>query len=305
MGVYDVIVLGTGPAGLSAAVYATRYNLKLLVIGRGPALMSEASDVCNYLGFPNISGVGMDKAFRDHAEKLGVQIKQETVEAISKENDFVVRTGQNEYRAKTLIYALGGEKRKMGIPDEQRFVGKGVSYCATCDGAFFRDKNVAVTGGSNSAAMSALVLSDVAKKVYIVYRRDKMRAFPAWVKNIEARDNIEIIYNYLIKKIKGDKLVQGAVLENTKTGEEKELELNGIFVEFGHVPNSGLAKELGVETLENGRIKVSDGMTTNVKGFLAAGDVTSGSNRFDQVVTAASEGAIAADSAYKIITEVD
>ncbi|UCG95230.1 MAG: FAD-dependent oxidoreductase [archaeon] len=306
MGVYDVIVLGAGPAGLSAAVYATRYNLKLLVIGKGPALMSEAPEVCNYLGYPSISGTDMDNAFREHVEKLGAEIRQETLQSLDKDGDiFVVKTDQGEYRSKTVIYAMGGTKRKMGLPEEQKFMGRGVSYCATCDAAFFRGKTVAVTGGSNSAAMAALVLSDVAEKVYIVYRRDKMRAFPSFMKKIEQKENIEIIHNSLIKEIKGDKLVEGMVIENTETGEKKEIEVNGIFVEFGQAPNSGPARELGAETLENGRIKVNEDMTTSVRGLLAAGDVTSGSDKFDQVVTAAAEGAIAARSAYKIITEVD
>ncbi len=302
---YDTIVLGAGPAGLSAAVYCTRYNLNLLAIAGGPGMMSEAGEVCNYLGYPSISGAEMDRIFREHAEKLGVEIRDESVESLEKRGDFfIIKTGKNEYEARTVIYALGGAKRKMGLPEEKKFTGRGVSYCATCDSAFFGGKVVAVTGGSNSAAMAALILSKIAKKVYIVYRRERMRAFPSFVKNIEQSGNIEIVHDSMIKEIKGEKIVEGAVIENLKTGEKKELALSGIFVEFGHVPNSGLAKKLGVETTESGRIKVGEDMTTNVKGLVAAGDVTSGSGRFDQVVTAAAEGAIAANSAYKFVSEV-
>lgn len=301
--VYDVIVLGAGPAGLSAAVYCRRYELSVLVLGSGPGLMSEAPEVCNYLGFANISGAEMDRKFREHAEGLGAEIKNEEVKALKKEKWFVVETNGGTYESKALIYALGGEKRKLGIPEEKKFLGRGVSYCFTCDAPFFRNKTVAITGGSNSAAMGALLLSKFAKKVYIIYRRDRLRAFPAFVKKINETGNIETIFNSTIKEIKGEKLVTGLVMEG-KEG-RKDLELDGIFVEYGCVPNSGLAKNLGAETDENGSIRTGEDMSTKVKGLFAAGDVTTGSNGFMQVATASAEGAIAAASVYKFITEGD
>ncbi len=303
--VYDVIVLGTGPAGLSAAVYCKRYDLNILSIGKESGMMSEADEICNYLGFPHISGFQMAKSFLDHAKELGVEVKSEEVKGLKKEETkFVVETDNGTYEAITVIYALGGVKRRLGLPEEKNFVGKGVSYCFTCDAPFFKDKVVAVTGGANSAVMGALLLSKFAKKVFIIYRRDKLRAFPAFIKKIKKTENIETVFSSIVKKIEGDNLVEKVFLENSKTGEKSELELNGIFVEYGCIPNSSLAKEAGVETDERGRIMVKGGMSTNVKGFFAAGDVTTGSNGFDQVITAAAEGAIAASSVYKLISEV-
>lgn len=304
--IYDVIILGAGPAGLSAAVYTTRYNLDTLVIGKGPGLMAEADEICNYLGFSSISGSEMDSKFREHAENLGVEIKREEVRKLGKDGDFfITKTDKAEYKSRTLVYALGGTKRRMPLPEEEKFRGRGLSYCATCDGAFFRDKIVAVTGGRNSAVMSALMLSRLAKKVYLIYRRDKLRAFPSLIKKMEENENIEIIFNSNIKEIKGDKTVEKVVLENLKTGESSEMAVNGVFVEFGHIPNSDLVKDLGVETTDKGRINVSKDMSTNVRGVFAAGDVTTGSSEFEQVVTAAADGAIAARSVYKLISEVD
>lgn len=303
--VYDVIVLGTGPAGLSAAVYCKRYDLNLIVIGKEAGAISEADEVDNYLGFVHISGMEMINKFVEHAEELGVEIHREEIIKIVKQGDnFIVDTDHGSYESRSLIYALGGTKRKLGLPEEKNFVGRGVSYCATCDGAFFRNKTAAVTGGSDSAAMAALLLSRFAKQVFIVYRRNKLRAFPVLVKKIENTENIKTIFNSVINEIKGKKLVEKIIIENTKTGEKSELELNGIFVEFGHVPNSDFAKNVGVETVENGRIKVKEDMSTNVRGFFAAGDVTTGGNDFDQAVTAAAEGSVAAASVYKLISEV-
>ncbi len=297
---YDVIVLGAGPAGLSAAVYCRRYELSVLVIGKGPGLMSEAPEVCNYLGFPKISGAEMDRRFREHAEGLGAEIKNEEAKSLKKKKFFAVETDKETYEAKILIYALGGTKRKLGLPEEKKFTGRGVSYCFTCDAPFFKNRTVAITGGSDSAAMGALLLSKFAKKVYIIYRRDRLRAFPALVKKIEETRNVETVFNSVIKEIKGDKLVKGVVLE--VGGKTRELELDGIFVEYGSVPNSGLAAGLGVDLDGDGGIKAGEDASTNVPGLFAAGDVTNG---FMQVVTAAAGGAVAAASAYKFITEGD
>lgn len=303
--IYDVIILGAGPAGLSAAVYGKRYDLNLIVIGKEAGAISEADEVDNYLGFVHISGMDITKKFTDHAEELGVEIHREEIIKIGRQGDnFIVETDKGNYESRSLVYALGGNKRKLGLPEEKDFVGRGVSYCATCDGAFFRNKTVAVTGGSDSAVMAALLLSRFASQVFIIYRRNKLRAFPVLVKKIENTENIKTIFNSVINEIKGEKLVEKVVIENTKTEEKSELELNGIFVEFGHVPNSGFAESIGVETAEKGRIKVKEDMSTNVKGFFAAGDVTTGSNVFDQVVTAAAEGSVAAESVYKLISEV-
>ena len=301
--IYDTIILGAGPAGLSAAVYATRYSLKTLVIGKGPGLMTEAHEIENYLGFKKVSGAELDKRFLEHAESLGAEVKREEVLKIEKNGEtFTVTTDRGKYESKTLIYALGGIKRKLNVPSEKKFRGRGISYCATCDAAFFKDKIVAVTGGSDSAAMSALLLAKFAKKVYIIYRRGKLRAFPSLVEKIGKTNNIETIYNTVIKDVKGENLVEGVVLEYRETGETSELQLDGIFVEYGHEPNSYLAEELGVKLSEKGRIVVGEDMSTSISGFFAAGDITTGSDRFDQIITAAAEGSIAAKSAHNFIS---
>ncbi len=303
---YDLIVLGKGPAGISAAIYAKRYNMKVLVIGSQPSTISESGEVSNYMGYPSISGIELSDKFEEHAKELEIEIITEKITKIEKNKDnFFVFTEQGKYESRTLVYALGGVKRKSGLENEKDFIGRGISYCATCDGAFFKDKIVAVTGGSNSAATSAILLSNIAKKVYVVYRRDSMRCFPFYEKKIRKKENVEVIFNSNIVKIKGDKLLESAVVRNITTGEETELDLDGIFVEFGYTPNFKLAKEFGVKVNDKGRIIVGDDMSTNIDCFFAAGDVTDGSNSFDQVVTAASEGAIASQSAYKKISESD
>jgi len=300
---YDVIILGSGPAGLSAAVYSRRYEMKTLVIGKGYGRISEAHEVENYLGFKNISGLELSKKFTEHAKSLGAEIVREEILKVEKNGKgFVVTTENGKYESKTVIYALGGGRRKLGVPNEEKFKGRGISYCATCDAAFFKDKVVAVTGGSDSAAMAALLLSKIAKKVYIIYRRGKLRAFPSLIKKIEEKENIETIFNTIIKEVEGDSSVEKIIIENRETGEIKEIKVNGVFVEYGYEPNSYLAEELGVKLSEKGRIVVDENMRTNVEGFFAAGDVTTGSGRFDQVITAAAEGAIAARSAHDYIT---
>ncbi|RLC27814.1 MAG: thioredoxin reductase [Deltaproteobacteria bacterium] len=303
MKTYDTVILGAGPAGMSAAVYGTRYNLSMLVIGRDFGTITETDEISNYLGFPSASGTELAKKFTAHLKDLGGTVRYEEILDIKPDGgNFTVTTNRDKYTSRTVIYCLGGVKRKLGLPEEERFAGKGVSYCSTCDAAFFRNKTVAVAGGRNSAAMSALLLSRLAKKVYIIYRGDRLKAFPSSVRSVEKTGNITVILDSVIREIKGKDSVESLVLENLKTGERRDLRLDGIFVEFGHIPNSGLAKKAGAETLDDGRIITDSGMSTNIRGLFAAGDVTSGSNGFEQVITAASEGAIAAQSAYKIIS---
>ena len=301
--VYDLIILGAGPAGLCAAVYSLRYNIKTLVIGKEQGTIAEAEKVENYMGFPSISGFGLAQKFTEHAETLGAEINREEIKEIKKDGKkFLVKTNKNEYKSKSIIYALGGIKRKLNLPEEKELKGRGISYCATCDAAFFKNKKVIVAGGGNAAIASALHLSKFADEVYIVYRRDKMRAFPFFIKKAKSDPKIKVIYNSVISKINGDKRVESVVLKNTKDGKEEEIEIDGVFVEFGYEPNSDLAEGIGVEITKEGRIKVNEDMSTNVDGFFAAGDVTTGSNKFNQLVTAAAEGAISSRSAYNFVS---
>ena len=300
--VYDLIILGSGPAGLSGAVYSLRYNMNLLVIGMEMGTIVDAEKVDNYMGFPSISGVELAKKFTEHAEKLGAVIIREEIENIKKDGDiYTVKTNKNKYESKSIIYALGGIKRKLKLESEKKFMGKGISYCATCDAAFFKDKKVAVAGGGNASVASALHLSKFASEVYIIYRREKLRAFPFFIKKAEDDPKINIIYNSNIVELKGENKLESIVIENSKDGKRTEMKMDGVFVEFGYEPNSDIAEKIGVEITEEGRIKVNEDMSTNIKGFFAAGDVTTGSNRFNQLVTAAAEGAIASSSAYKFI----
>lgn len=300
---YDLIILGSGVAGLSAGIYAARYKMKTLILGRDMGMTAEAPEIENYPGIWGISGTELVKRFTEHAKEMGAEIIYDEIENIEKvENGFKVKTSAYEFFGKAVIYALGGMKRKLGLENEKKFIGKGISYCATCDSRLFRDKVIAVLGGANSAATTSLLLAKYAKKVYLIHRKDSLRADPILISKLGAEKNIEIIYNHIVKELKGKDRLESVVIENIVNGENTELKLDGIFVEFGYVPNSFLAEKIGVEICEDGRIKVKEDMSTNIEGFYAAGDITSGSNRLDQIVTAAAEGAIAANSAYKYIS---
>ena len=299
MKTYDVIILGTGPAGLSAAIYASRYNLKTLVLGNVfESLINEAHLVENYPGFESISGAELLKKIKKHAEKSGAEISEKLVNKIVKVKDgFEVYIENQKLKAKSIILALGTKKRKLDVKGEKEFLGKGVSYCYVCDANFFVDKNVAVIGGSNSAALAGLLLSEKCKKVYIIYRKTKMRCEPVFLDRLNKKKNVEIIYSVLPKEIRGRNKVEKVILDNNK-----ELKVDGIFVEIGEVPSSVLLKDLKIKTDKNGYVIVDEYKATNVKGVFAAGDITK--NVLKQVITASADGVIAATSAYKYVKEL-
>ncbi len=304
---YDVIIIGAGPAGFCAGIYSVRYNLKTLLIGKElGGQISEAWEVDNYPGLPGIKGMDMAKKFKEHAEKLGVGIKLFTeVSGVEKKGDgFLVKTGSDErFTGNAVIFATGSRKRKMGIPGEKKLAGKGVSYCATCDAAFFRDKTVAVIGGGNSAVRAAILLAEQSKKVYLIYRRtfDKMKAVPYWKEKARENPKIEMIFESAPTEILGEDRVESINIK----GKEKQykMEVDGVFIEIGSEPASSLAKELGAEVEGNGMVKTGRDMSTTIPGIFAAGDITGESNRFEQIVTAAAEGAIAAESAYNYVKD--
>ena len=296
--VYDVVIVGTGPAGLGAGIYAGRYMMKTLVVGELPGgTIAEAHKVCNFPTYKEISGMELSQKMMEQVREIGVDIKLERVEEISKsEGVFEVRTSRNSYRARSVIIATGSKKRKLEIKGEDEFLGKGVSYCATCDAGFFKDKVVAVVGGGDAALTAALLLAEYAKKVYIVYRKEKFfRAEPSWIKQVELNEKIEPVFNSTIKEILGGEKVEKILLDSGK-----ELDVDGVFVEIGLIPITALAEGLGVE-LEEGHIKVNKKMETNVEGVYAAGDITNGPLK--QAITAAADGAIAATSAYNYVSE--
>ncbi len=308
---YDLIIIGAGPAGLVAGVYAARYNLKTLVIGKeAGGMMNEAHLVENYLGFPPTPGVELGKRFREMVEKLGVRIETgaEVVGLSVIRGGFEVKTNRGElFAARALIMAVGTEKRKLNVPGEQEFLGKGVSYCYTCDAPLFKNKVVGVVGGANSAAMAALALAGHAKNVLMMYRRDRLRCDPVLLERVEKNPRIEIIYGVVPARVEGKGFLESVVLkrsDKTKRGKVREgrVILQGLFVEVGEVPMVSLAKQIGLKLSENQFIVVNDDMSTNVPGVFAAGDITTGSIEFRQIITAAAEGAIAAQSAFNYIS---
>lgn len=298
--IFDLIIIGSGPAGMAASIYSSRYKVNHLVIGREPGGQAiEAHNIENWPGTLSIPGYELMQKMREHAEKLGAKIEMDSVSGVAKDGDlFAVTTHAGQYKAKNIILALGMNYKKLNIPGEEKFKGKGVSYCPTCDAAFFKDKIVAVAGGGNSAASAAQLLAEYASKVFIIYRGEKLKVDPAYLENFAKNDKIEIIYGTNITGIKGENAVQKIVLDKEYNA-ENELEVQGVFIEIGSEPGVELPKQLNVEVDEEGFIIAAPDQSTNVAGVYAAGDATTGSNKMRQVITAAAEGAIAAASVYK------
>ncbi len=306
---YDIVIVGGGPAGLTAALYAARYGLKTIVVTKlvgGQA--TEAPLVDDYPGLPEIPGSDLMNKFADHVRKYGVPIIIDEVVDLKREGVYwCVYTRlerlDRKYCGYAVILAMGSEKRKLGVPGEKEFVGKGVSYCATCDGPLFKDKIVAVVGGGNSALISALYLASLASKVYLIHRRREFRAFPVYVDKARKNPKIEFILNSIITRILGDNRVRGVIVKNKETGEEKELRLDGLFIEIGSEPPTEFFKKIGIPVDEKGYAIVKPDMSTDLKGIYVVGDSAGGpyKYRFEQIITAAAEGAKAVDSAFKYI----
>jgi len=295
---YDVGIIGGGPAGLSAAMYAGRLKMKTLVLTkeRGGTIITT-NDIANWPGIKKIEGMKLAKNLEEHAlDYPDVEIKDALVTGIKKKDDnFVITSQSGEYEAKTIILAAGTEVRKLGIPGEEEFSGKGVHYCALCDGFFYKDKTIAVIGGSDSAAKEALLLTQWASKVYIIYRKEQVRAEPVNMDKVEKSDKIEIINNTNVTEIKGGEHVDTLVLDKEHNG-SRELKVDGVFIEIGRVPGTVLVKEVGVKLNEKGEVIINRKSETNVPGFFAAGDISD--CFFKQAIVASSEGVTAAYSAY-------
>ena len=291
---YDLVIIGAGPSGLTAAIYAARYKLNTLVIGEQiGGIAAEAEEIHNFPSHKKITGIELIKKMREQVENLGVEIKNSYVNSIKKiDSQFLVKTSSTEYKAKKIILATGTKKRKLGLELEDKFLGKGISYCATCDAAFFKNKIVGVVGGSNSAITAALLLSKFANKVYIIYRKNKFfRAEPKLVEEVEKNEKIKPIFNSNVTELIGENKLEGVKLDNGD-----KLNLDGLFIEIGSVPNLKLAEELGIE-LEENHIKVDKKQRTNIRGVFACGDVTN--SPLKQIIVACAQGAIAANSAYE------
>jgi len=296
---YDIIIIGAGPAGLSAAIYAARYKLNVVIISKDlGGYIATAHKVCNYPSYPEISGAELIQRFVKHVESLGVKIIYEEVIKMENNNKtFTISTIQNSYSSKKVIFAGGTTKVNLNIPGEKKFLGRGVSYCTTCDAAFFKNKTVAVIGGSDSALTSALLLANYASKVYIIYRKEKFqKAEPHWIHLLKQEKKIESIFNEEVISIIGDKKVESIKLKSGKI-----MKVDGIFIEAGFVPDINYISALKINMDENGYIITNKDQKTNVKGLYAAGDITD--STLKQVVTAAAQGAIAANSVYKELEE--
>ena len=304
---YEVIIIGLGPAGCTAGIYATRFGLKTLVIGKEPGgQANEAYEVDNYPGMLRVKGMEIMNRFREQTKELGAEIIYTDVVDVKKKGDgFLVKTESGEYEAKSLIIATGAKKRRLDIPGENELRGRGISYCGTCDAPFYKGKTVVVVGGGSSAVMTALMLTEHAKKIYLAYRkcRNDMRAMPAWVTSAETNPKIEMVFNAVPRRIEGSSLVEAMVFE--REGKTLRLKVEGVFVEIGSIPQTELAQKLGVVLEKTGKIRVGHDMATSVRGVFAAGDVTSGSADFEQIIIAAAEGANAARSAYKHVRKRD
>ena len=300
---YDVIILGSGPAGLSAAVYASRAGLSFAVVEKdymGTGQIAYTEQVDNYLGFSGIDGFSLGEKFREHAESLGTEFIEGEVSAISTADNVwkITLSDGNAFESKTVIYALGASPKKLGIPGENEFLGKGVSYCALCDGAFFSEKITAVIGGGDTALSDALYLSKLAKKVYLIHRRDKFRANASLVKKAEKTANIEFILEAIPSEIIGSDTVTG--LKVAKNGSEEIIDVDGIFAAIGATPNTSLLTGIA-ELDENGYVKASENCLTSADGLFVAGDVRTKEVR--QVITAAADGANAVISAEKYLNK--
>lgn len=298
--VYDLIIIGAGPAGLGASIYASRYKLDHLVIGNEiGGQVVEAWQIENYAGFESISGRELMDRFQKQSEKLGGKVVQGLVARMEKNGDiFKIHTeDKKEFLSKNIILALGMKPRKLDIPGEDELVGKGVSFCATCDAMFFRERDVAVIGGGDAAATATIHLSEFAKKIYMIYLTGGLIIEPVWLEKIKSNAKIEMVECSKITNILGSNKVTGVTFETPEGS--KELPVQGVFVEIGSIPGVMLARELGIKTDEHDYIIVDQAQATNIPGIYAAGDVTTGSNKFRQIITAVAEGAVAAGSVYR------
>lgn len=294
---YDMIIIGSGPAGLAAAIYGQRAKLSVLVIEKQPmsgGQIVNTPDVDNYPGMPGVGGFELASRFRAHADTMGAEVIVGEVTALELSGDVKkVTTETMTYEGKTVVIATGATHRKLGVPGEEQLVGAGVSYCATCDGAFFRGKEVAVIGGGDVALEDALFLSRISRKVYLIHRRDELRGAKSLQEKVFEAENIEIIWDTVVEAIEGKGSVERLALRQMKTGEKSSLPVQGVFVAVGIQPNSDLFQGL-VDMDESGYIQAGEDGVTGTPGVFVAGDVRT--KRLRQVITAASDGANAVTS---------
>lgn len=316
--IYDLVILGSGPAGLGAAIYAQRAELKTLVIEKemvsgGQVLTTYEVD--NYAGLPGIGGFDLGMKFREHADKLGAEFVEdvaiciedadaaelEMVQAAAVGAGLKKIVGENgTYYTKTVIIASGAQHRKLGVPGEEELVGMGVSYCATCDGAFFKNKTTAVVGGGDVAIEDAIFLGRICEKVYLIHRRDELRGAKSLQKKLMEMENVEVLWDTVVDSINGEYKVNSLSLSNKKTGEQKELVVDGVFIAVGISPNTEVFKGT-VEMDNGGYIVAGEDGTTSVPGIFAAGDVRT--KQLRQIITAVADGANCVTSVERYLNE--
>jgi len=303
---WELIVIGGGPAGMTAAIYGARYGLKTLLLESKVLGGAQATSpgIENYPGYTFIVGLDLANKMKEQVKKCGALIREITevksVEREGDDGDFLLETRRGVYRAPAIVFATGGGHKHLNVPGEDQLTGRGVSYCATCDGPLFRDKTVAVVGGGNTAVTEALYLSEVVGKVYLIHRRDELRAEKI-IQDYVFNSSVDILWDTIVKEIRGDDLVNELLLQNVNTGEEQILPVDGAFIALGSNPESSLAKSIGVATNDRGEVLVNAKQATNVPGVFAAGDVV---ESMKQIAVAVGHGAIAADSAYSYIRRI-
>lgn len=303
--IYDVIIAGAGPAGMTAAVYTSRANMSTLMLERGipGGQMANTEEIENYPGFTSILGPDLSTKMFEHAQQFGAEYAYGEIKEVRDEAPYKrVITSDKEYLAKSVIIATGAEHRLLGVPGEKELSGRGVSYCAVCDGAFFRNKELVVVGGGDSAVEEAVFLTRFASKVTIIHRRDQFRAQKILQKRAFENEKIEVIWDTAVKEIRGEGKVQSVLLENNKTGEQREFATDGVFIYVGMDPLTESVRSLGI-TNDAGYVLTDEKMHTKVKGVFAAGDVREKMLR--QVVTATGDGSIAAQSAQHYVEELN
>jgi len=304
--VYDLIIIGSGPAGLTAAIYAKRAELNFIVIEKAAVSGGQiinTYEVDNYPGLPGIGGFDLGMKFREHADKLGAEFVTGEVSdfLLDGDNKIVVLDDGSKLTAKSVIIATGGSPRHLNVPGESELSGMGLSYCATCDGAFFRNKTVAVVGGGDVAVEDAIFLARICKQVYVIHRRDEFRASKSLASRLFAQDNVTVVWNSVVEKINGSDKVESIVVANKLTNEKKTYELEGVFIAVGYIPNSQIYSKL-VKVDEAGYIIAGENCQTNIPGVFAAGDVRTKDLR--QIITAAADGANAITAVEKYLNSI-
>ena len=317
---YDVVIIGSGPAGLSASIYAKRAGLNAVTIERSPfsgGQVVNTYEVDNYPGLPGINGFDMGMKFREHADKLGCEFLTANVSCIKKKSErenllqaasvnaygaeegvFLIETNQGIIESRTVVAAMGAVHAKLGIPGEEELAGMGVSYCATCDGAFFKGRTTAVIGGGDVAIEDAIFLARGCEKVYLIHRRDELRGAEILQKELKSLSNVEIIWDTVAEKIEGEDQVEALMLKNVKTGEQRNLSVDGVFVAVGILPESMLLRDIA-DCDEKGYVVAGEDGVSSMPGLFAAGDVRT--KKLRQIITAAADGANAITSVQEYL----